>query len=72
MESDISLEEFANRPKIAPAWVDALPDELFNQLYDGIRSGSVGKATASLWLQSLGYADATAGKVMGVMSRARR
>ena len=32
MESDISLEEFANRPKIAPAWVDALPDELFNQL----------------------------------------
>jgi len=72
MASDVTLEEFATRPKIHQSWVDALPDEVFNQLWDGMRSGSVGKATAALWLQSLGYEDATAGKVQSVVSRERR
>ena len=31
MASDISLADFANRPKNGKAWIDDLPDEIFNR-----------------------------------------
>ena len=72
MASDTSLEEFANRPKRMPAWADSLPDDVYNQLWDAMRSNSVGKEMACQWLKSLGYEDATPGMVRGVMNRERR
>ena len=72
MASDISLADFANRPKNGKAWIDDLPDDIFNQVWDGRHSGNIGKETAAAWLRRLGYEDVTAGRVETVMTRERR
>ncbi len=72
MASDISLADFADRPKNGKAWVDDLPDDVFNQIWDGRHSGNIGKETAAAWLRVLGYEDVTAGRVETVMVRERR
>ena len=71
MASDISLADFANRPKNGKAWIDDLPDDVFNQICDGRHNG-IGKEMAASWLRSLGYMDVTAGRVETVMTRERR
>ena len=70
--SDISLADFANRPKNGKAWIDDLPDDVFNQVWDARHGGSVGKELINHWMQSIGYADATPGRVETVMFRERR
>ncbi len=72
MASDISLADFANRPKNGKAWVDDLPDDIFNQVWDGRHSGDIGKETAAAWLRKLGYEDVTPGRVETVKTRERR
>jgi hypothetical protein len=72
MASKITLEEYAKRPKTFTAWVDQLPDDEFNQLWDAMKHETCGKNCAAMWLRSLGYEDATAGRVVGVMGRERR
>ena len=72
MASDISLADFADRPQSGKAWIDDLPDDVFNQVWDARHTGSVGKQTVALWLQNIGYTDATCGRVETVLSRARR
>ena len=73
MASDISLADFANRPKGGRAWVDDLSDDVFNQLWDAMHGDTgIGKETATGWLKALGYDDVTTGRVGTVMSRERR
>jgi len=73
MASNISLADFANRPRGGRAWVDDLPDDVFNQLWDAMHSDTgIGKDTATSWLKTLGYDDVTTGRVGTVMSRERR
>ena len=72
MASDISLADFADRPKNGKAWIDDLPDDVFNQIWDGRHGGRIGKEMAAAWLRSLGYMDVTAGRVEMVMTRERR
>ena len=72
MASDISLADFADRPKNGRAWIDDLPDDIFNQVWDGRHSGTVGKDTTTAWLRTLGYEDVTAGRVETVLARERR
>ena len=72
MASDISLAEFANRPKNGRAWIDDLPDDLFNQIWDGRHTGHIGKEMATAWVRMLGYEDDTAGRVETIMARERR
>ena len=73
MASDISLADFANRPKSGRAWADDLPDGVFNELWDALHGDSgIGTHTGARWLQSLGYTDATMGKVGTVRDRERR
>ena len=67
--SNISLADFANRPK---EWVDDLPDDVFNQVWDARHGGDIGKQCVSTWLQSIGYTDATPGRVETVQFRERR
>lgn len=72
MASDISLADFANRPQSGKAWVDDLPDDVYNQVWDARHSGSIGKQTVALWLRSIGFDDATEGRVETVLTRERR
>ena len=73
MASDVSLADFANRPRGGRAWADDLPDDVFNQIWDALHSTSgIGKVTVAKWLRALGYEDATQGRVDAVMSRGRR
>ena len=73
MASNISLADFANRPRGGRAWVDDLPDDVFNQLWDAMHGDTgIGKETATSWLKTLGYDDVTTGRVATVMSRERR
>ena len=55
MASDVSLADFANRPKNGKAWIDDLPDEIFNQIWDARHTGNIGKETSAAWLRALGY-----------------
>ncbi len=68
-----TLQEFAESRgrKLPGAWIDQLPDEVFNQCWDGTNNG-IGKIMMTRWLQSLGYADATQGKVAAFTTRDRR
>jgi len=73
MDSDVSLEDFANRPRGGRAWADDLPDEVFNQIWDALHGTTgIGKVTIAKWLRKLGYEDATQGRVDVVMIRERR
>ena len=67
-----TLVEFASARREFHAWVDELPDDVFNQIWDGAHGGRIGKEMAAAWLRSLGYADVTAGRVQTVMTRERR
>ena len=73
MASDPSLVDFANRPRKGRAWVDDLPDDVFNQIWDALHSViGIGRVTASEWLKSMGYEGASQGRMEAVMSRERR
>ena len=73
MASNISLADFANRPKDGRAWIDDLPHDVFNELWDALHGDTgIGKDTAARWLHSLGYTDVTTGKVGTVRDRERR
>jgi hypothetical protein len=72
MASDMLLADFANRPQNGRAWIDDLPDEIFNQVWDGRHNRTVGKDTTAAWLRTLGYEDVTPGRVETVMARERR
>ena len=73
MASDISLVDFANRPRKGRAWVDDLPDDVFNQIWDVLHTDiNIGKVTVSEWLKSIGYEGASQGRVQAVTSRERR
>jgi hypothetical protein len=72
MASDISLADFANRPRNGRGWVDDLPDDVFNQVWDGRHVAHVGAEKTAAWLRSLGYNDATASKVETILVRERR
>ena len=71
MASKPSLADYADRPKNGRAWIDDLPDDVFNQVWDGRHSGAIGKDTTTAWLKSLGF-DASPGKVETILSRERR
>ena len=67
------MADFANRPRSGRAWVDDLPDDVFNELWDAIHGDSgIGSLTAAKWLVSLGYTDASMGRVATVRDRERR
>ena len=74
MASEQSLEEYASsRSGQVGAWVDSLPDEIFNQAWDALATiGGIGKTTVTKWLQPIGYTDATQGKVSAILTRERR
>ena len=74
MDSKQSLEEYASsRSGLVGAWVDSLPDEIFNQAWDALATvGGIGKTTVTKWLHSIGYTDATQGKVSAILTRERR
>jgi len=70
--SDISLADFADRPKNGRAWVDDLPDDVFNQVWDARHKGNIGKETAAAWLRLSGFDGASAGRVETILCRERR
>lgn len=74
LASEQSLEEFASsREAKVGAWVDILPDDVFNQAWDALsKAGGIGKVTITHWLHSIGYTDATQGKVGAILTRERR
>ena len=74
MDSNQSLEDFASSREVrVGAWVDTLPDDVFNQAWDALsKAGGIGKVTVTHWLQSIGYTAATQGKVSAITSRERR
>ena len=74
LDSKQSLEEFASSREVKMgAWVDTLPDDIFNQAWDALsKAGGIGKVTITHWLQSIGFADATQGKVSTILTRERR
>ena len=69
-----SLEEFASDGRKLPgAWIDTLPDEIYNQVWDAIHNDMhIGKIMIARWLHSEGYPDATQGKIAAILTRARR
>ena len=69
-----SLEEFASDGRKLPgAWIDTLPDELYNQVWDALNTDMpIGKIIITRWLHSEGYPDATQGKIAAFLSRDRR
>jgi len=73
MASEISLADYAgSRYGAGKGWVDDLPDDIFNQVWDGRHVAHVGKEKTAAWLRSLGYNDATASKVETILVRERR
>ena len=69
-----SLEDFASDGRKLPgAWVDTLPDDVYNQVWDALHNEShIGKIMITRWLNSEGYPDATQGKIAAILTRARR
>ena len=69
-----SLEDFALDGRKAPgAWVDTLPDDVYNQVWDALHNEShIGKIMITRWLHSEGYPDATQGKIAAILTRDRR
>lgn len=74
MGSDVECDliDFASRKRQIRAWVDELPDGIYNQVWDALHNGTVGKYMAAKWLRGLGYEEATPSKVVGVLDRERR
>jgi hypothetical protein len=72
MASEVSLADYAGRPKNGKGWVDDLPDDVFNQVWDGRHTGNIGKHKVAEWLRKLGYHGATASKVETILVRERR
>lgn len=68
-----TLQEFAesNGRKLPGSWIDKLPDDVFNECYDGMSQG-IGRIVITRWLHSLGYEDVTQGKVAAFSTRERR
>ena len=68
-----TLVEFASARREFHAWVDELPDDVFNQIWDALEAPTgVGPGVAAKWLQSLGYSGATCDRVKKVVDRERR
>jgi hypothetical protein len=72
MASELSLADYASRPKNGRGWVDDLPDDIFNQIWDARHTGHIGKEMTAGWLRMLGYDGATAGRVETILVRERR
>jgi len=50
-----------------------LDDEVYNEIWDALQSDRcIGARTVVAWLQSLGYADVTEGKVKTIRFAKRR
>ena len=75
-EAHQSLQDFVltQKPTKKTAWIESLPDEIFNEVWDAMHDveNTVGKTTIAKWLQSIGYKDATGGRVDAVLIRDRR
>ena len=71
-----SLRDFVatQRRTMKTAWIEGLPDDIFNEVWDAIHDpdAPVGKVTAAKWLQSLGYKEATGGRLDAMLIRERR
>ena len=69
-----SLEEFASDGRKLPgAWIDTLPDEIYNQVWDALNTDiPIGKIIITRCLHSEGYPDATQGKIAAILTRDRR
>lgn len=72
MASEVSLAEYAGRPRNGKGWIDSLPDDVFNQVWDGRHTRTIGKEMAAAWLRKLGYDEATASKIETILVRERR
>ena len=76
MSKEMSLQDFLEKQTrtMATAWVETLPDDIFNQLWDAFHdtNNPVGKVTAAKWLHSIGYPEATAGRLDAILIRERR
>ena len=71
---DSSLMEFAKaRDRGGWAWHNTLDDELFNEIWDAMHTGTgIGEQTILAWLRSKGYSDVTEGKIKGFRVAERR
>jgi len=76
MSEELSLKDFLEQQTrtTSTAWVETLPDDIFNQLWDAFHDSDfpVGKVTAAKWLHSIGYKDATGGRLDAMFIRERR
>lgn len=74
MGSDNSLVEFASSQRRGGwAWHSTLDDETYNQIWDALHANmGIGEMKVVAWLQSLGYADATEGKIKTIRFAPRR
>lgn len=74
MEPDTPLMEFVKtRQRGGWAWHTQLDDETYNQIWDALNNKTgVGELTVVAWLKSLGYADATEGKIKTIRFASRR
>jgi len=73
---DYNLMEFAEQREATNggwAWHMQLDDEIYNEIWDALQSDRcIGARTVVAWLQSLGYADVTEGKVKTIRLAKRR
>ena len=71
-----NLMEFAEQRETGIggwAWHMQLDDETYNEIWDALQSDRcIGARTVVAWLQSLGYIDATEGKVKTIRFAKRR
>ena len=72
MASELSLADYAGRPRSGRGWIDGLPDDVFNQVWDARHGGNIGKDMAAAWLGTVGYDDATGANVETILTRERR
>ena len=76
MSKEMSLHDFLQKQTrtMSTAWIESLPDYIYNQLWDAFHDSenSIGKVTASKWLDSIGYPEATAGRIDAILIRERR
>ena len=68
-----TLEDFASDGRKLPgAWIETLPDDIYNQVWDSIHNDMhIGKIMIARLLQSEGYPDATQVKIAAILTRAR-
>ena len=76
MSEELSLKDFLEKQTriMSTAWIETLPDYIYNKLWDAFHASenSIGKVTAAKWLHSIGYPEATAGRIDAILIRERR